>query len=240
MANDLDNDFLSYLADHADAPGSQLPPLTELSQELGISISKLREQMEVARALGFVDIRPRTGIQTRPYSIFPGLRISLRYGLASGMASFQEIKDLREHLETCFWKQAVLSLRQEEKTKLQSLVHKAWSMLRGNPIQIPHDEHRELHLTIFSRLNNGFVQGILESYWDAYEMVGLSLYTDYTYLEEVWSHHEQMVEAICAGNYDQGYKALIEHFAILASRPVGSDGIQDEVMKNRTFIKATE
>ncbi len=240
MANDLDNDFLSYLADHAGTPGSQLPPLTELSQEMGISISKLREQMEVARALGLVEIRPRTGIQTRPYSVFPGLRTSLRYGLASGMASFQEIKDLRERLETSFWKDAVLTLTQEEKSKLQSLVQKAWSMLRGNPIQIPHDEHRQLHLTIFSRLDNRFVLGILESYWDAYEMVGLSLYTDYAYLEEVWSHHERMVEAICAGDYDQGFKALIEHFAILATRPLGSRGLSDEVMKTRTLLEATE
>ena len=68
MTIDLQNDFLSYLADHAGEPGSQLPPLTELSQTLGISVSKLREQMEVARALGLVSIRPRTGIQTRQRS----------------------------------------------------------------------------------------------------------------------------------------------------------------------------
>lgn len=222
MTIDLQNDFLSYLADHAGEPGSQLPPLTELSQTLGISVSKLREQMEVARALGLVSIRPRTGIQTRPYSIFPGLRTSLRYALAAGVGSFEEIKNLREHLETGFWKEAVLALRGEDKLILKQLVKKAWMMLRGNPIQIPHAEHRALHLTIFSRLDNMFVQGILESYWDAYEIVGLNMFADYTYLEDVWRHHERMVEAIDQGEYDLGYDALVSHFAILAKRPAGT------------------
>jgi len=224
MTIDLQNDFLSYLADHAGEPGSQLPPLTELSQTLGISVSKLREQMEVARALGLVAIRPRTGIQTQPYSLFPGLRTSVRYALATRVGSFDEIKNLREHLETSFWKEAVQSLTVEDKLILQQLVKKAWMMLRGNPIQIPHAEHRALHLTIFSRLENKFVQGILECYWDAYEIVELNMFADYTYLEDVWRHHEQMVEAIDQGAYDLGCEALVNHFAILTKRPAGIHG----------------
>jgi len=222
MTVDLQNDFLSYLANHAGEPGSQLPPLTELSQTLGISVSKLREQMEVARALGLVAIRPRTGIQTQPYSLFPGLRTSVRYALAAGVGSFDEIKNLREHLEASFWKEAVQSLTGEDKLILQQLFKIAWMMLRGNPIQIPHAEHRALHLTIFSRLENKFVQGILESYWDAYEIVELNMFADYTYLQDVWHHHERMVEAIDQGDYDLGYEALVNHFAILTKRPAAS------------------
>lgn len=235
MVIDLENDFLRYLADHAGKPGSQLPPITELSAKLGISISKLREQMEVARALGLVEIRPRTGIQTRPYSVFPGLRTSLRYALAAGVATFQEIKDLRERLETSFWGDAVHSLTSEDRQKLLELNRKAWAMLRGNPVQIPHVEHRELHLTIFSKLDNKFVQGILEAYWDAYEIVGLNLYTDYSYLEDVWHQHEIMVKAIHEGDIERGYQALINHFAILATRPSGSRGLGDEVIETRTL-----
>jgi DNA-binding FadR family transcriptional regulator len=240
MTIDLENDFIRYLADHASEPGSQLPPLTELSQTLGISVSKLREQMEVARALGLVEIRPRTGIQTRPYSLFPGLRTSMRYALSTGVASFQEIKDLREHLETSFWEEAVNALTADDKQRLSQLVQKAWTMLHGNPIQIPHAEHRELHLIIFSRLENTFVQGILEAYWDAYEIIGLSMFTDYKYLEDVWSQHEQMVEAISKGDYDRGFEALVNHFSILATRPAGSRGFSDEVMETRTYLQTAE
>ncbi len=240
MPIDLENDFINYLAQYAGEPGAHLPPLTELSQTLGISISKLREQMEVARALGLVEIRPRTGIQTLPYSLFPGLRTSMRYALATGLASFQEIKDLREHLEMSFWKEAVSALHDEDLQRLTRLIERTWKMLRGNPIQIPHAEHRELHLTIFSRLNNTFVQGILEAYWDVYEIIGLNMYTDYKYLEDVWKQHEIMVEAIVAGDYERGFQALVSHFSILASRPEGSRGLGDEVMETHAYLETAE
>jgi DNA-binding FadR family transcriptional regulator len=90
--------------------------------------------------------------------------------------------------------------------------------LRGTPVQIPQVEHRELHLYIFRRLDNPFVIGILEAYWDAYEEVGLNLYADYEYLEEVWKYHEKMVEAICAGEIEIGFNAFLEHADLLYHR----------------------
>jgi DNA-binding FadR family transcriptional regulator len=68
-----------------------------------------------------------------------------------------------------------------------------------------------LHLTIYRRLNNPFVTGLLFAYWDAYETVGLNFFTDYNYLTEVWNYHQKMVEAICAHDVQAGYIALTEH-----------------------------
>ena len=56
------SEFLQYLASHEQGEQS-LPALTTLGQELGISVASLREQLEVARALGFVEVRPRIGIR---------------------------------------------------------------------------------------------------------------------------------------------------------------------------------
>jgi DNA-binding GntR family transcriptional regulator len=60
---------------------------------------------------------------------------------------------------------------------------------------------------------------MLEAYWDAYETVGLNVYSDYKYLERVWSYHQQMVEAILDEDYDAGYRALVEHIGMLHFRP---------------------
>jgi DNA-binding FadR family transcriptional regulator len=108
------------------------------------------------------------------------------------------------------------------------LVNQAQAKLMGDPIQIPHFEHRELHLTIYRRLDNPFVLGLLESYWDVYEAVGLDVYTDITYLERVWNYHQQIVEAICAGDITSGYQALIEHMELLVqrSKPVSNQKIE--------------
>ncbi|MEJ2010766.1 MAG: FCD domain-containing protein [Anaerolineales bacterium] len=219
MAIELDSEFMTYLTEHARTPGVQLPPMSELARELGISISKLREQLEVARALGFVDVRPRLGIHTLDYSIAPGLRASLQYALAVDPDAFNLIEDLREHIESCYWHNAVRRLNAGDIQHLRDLIERAWRKLRGNPIQIPHSEHRDLHLTIFSRLENPFVLGVLEAYWDAYERIGLALYADYQYLEQVWLAHEAMVEAIAASDETGSYQALVDHFDILQTRP---------------------
>ena len=60
--NKLDSTFLRYLVDSQVAPGERLPTLNQIGQELGVSVGKLREQLEIARGLGLVSVRPRVGI----------------------------------------------------------------------------------------------------------------------------------------------------------------------------------
>lgn len=219
----LSSEFLQYLAESALKNGShQLPSLSEISVQLGISVARLREQLEVAKALGLVDVRPRTGMRLQPYSFAPAIWKSLSFGLAMNPALFNAFADLRNHIEEAYWDQAVRRLGPEDRAELHSLVSQAWESLRGNPIQIPHSEHRQLHLCIFRKLDNPFVYGILEAYWQAYENVGLNLYADYDYLEQVWMYHQKMVDAICSEDYETGYQALIEHKDLLQYRPVRS------------------
>ena len=219
MVNEQDSDFMQYLAHSGLKPGEPLPSIQILAKTLGISVGKLREQLEVARTLGYIDIRPKSGMQRRKYSFYPAMNVSLRYALSTDPGYFNQIEQLREHLEACFWYEAVEQLEELDKDHLRSLLEKAWTLLNGSPITIPHDEHRDLHLTIFSRLDNVFVHGILEAYWDGYDSVGLNRYTDYVYFKTVWTYHEQMVDSILNNEYDSGYRALIEHFDILHRRP---------------------
>ncbi len=204
------SEFLQYLASHEQTEQS-LPALTALSQELGVSVASLREQLEVARALGLVEVKPRTGIRRQPYNFLPAVRQSLQYALALDKNNFIAFADLRRHIETAYWHEAVRLLTPEDHAALKDLVARAWEKLRGNPIEIPHPEHRELHLAIYSRLHNPFIIGLLQAYWDAYETVGLNFFTDYDYLTEVWTYHQKMVDSICNGKFDAGFKALSEH-----------------------------
>lgn len=225
MASEKDftglSEFMRYMADEKE-DGERLPSLTTLSQELGVSVASLREQLEVARALGLVEVRPRTGIRRLAYTFKPAVLKSLSYAAAIQPELFQAYSDLRNHIETAYWYQGVQSLTEEDHERLRSLVDQALTKLSGTPIQIPHTEHRELHLSIYRRLNNPFVTGILEAYWETYEAVGLNVYADISYLQTVWAYHRRMVEAICNGNASEGYRALVEHTGLLfqRSRPV--------------------
>jgi DNA-binding FadR family transcriptional regulator len=210
------SDFLRYLAAHAEIENGTFPSLTDLSAEMGVSVASLREQLEVARALGLVEVKPRVGIRRLPYSFLPAVRQSLGYAIAVDENFFQLYADLRIHTEAAYWHEAVKLLTADDLERLQTIISKAWTKLKGTPIQIPHDEHKRLHLIIYGRLDNPFVSGILEAYWEAYEAIGLNVFTDYNYLNEVWKFHEKMVDAVRLKEYDEGYRVLIEHTDMLS------------------------
>ena len=216
----LNYEFLQYLVNRTNETNGieQLPSLNKMSQELGVSVAYLREQLEVAKALGLVEARPRTGIRRLPFSFLPAVKQSASYAIAMQPDYFWKFSDLRIHIEAAYWNEAVKKLTSEDHQVLKNLVDQAWKKLRGNPIEIPHVEHRQLHLRIYSRLDNLFVQGLLEAYWDLYEAVGMNLYTEYDYLEQVWKYHQHMVEAICTNQVDLGFKALVEHKDLIHHR----------------------
>lgn len=212
------SEFMQFLA-FENNDGNRLPSLAALSRKLGISVATLREQMEVARALGLVEVRPKTGIRRQPYSFTPAVRRSLSYAVAIDIDYyFRAYSDLRNHIERSYFKQAVSLLVEEDHEQLSQLIVRAFEKLDGHPIQIPHDEHRELHILIYRRLNNPFVTGLLEAYWEAYEAVGLAVYTDLDYLKNVWNYHRRIVEAIWSGDVDEGYRALVDHTDLLQRR----------------------
>src|SRR5512143_3159200 len=213
------SEFMRYLAAHPEAEDG-LPSLLQLSRELGISVAGLREQLEVARALGLVEVRPRTGTRRRPFSFAPAVNRTLGYALALDHSHFSKFAELRNHIETSYWDEAVSKLSDDDKHQLRQLVVRAEEKLRGNPVQVPHEEHRKLHRLIYKRLDNPFVTGILEAYWDSYEAVGLNMYAgSIDYLHEVWRYHAQMVECICSGDFAAGREALKKHIDLLAHRP---------------------
>ena len=217
----LSSDFLNYLVSYSNGEAeneSRLPPLSELSKEIGLSVSCLREQLEVAKAIGLVEVRPRTGIRRLPYTFLPAVRQSLSYAIALDWQYFLRFADLRNHIEAAYWDEAVRGLQIEDYQFLRDLMDQAWTKLQGHPIQIPHLEHRKLHICIYHRLNNPFVLGLLEAYWEAYEAVGLNLYTDLEYLKQVWSYHQRMVETIITGEYEAGFQALVSHKDLLYHR----------------------
>lgn len=218
---EIDSEFLRHLLKCK--PGDRLPSLTDLSQATDISVGKLREQMEVARSLGLVEASPRRGITRTNYSFLPAVRLSLLVALAIDKQYFDAFSGLRMHLEVAYWEEAVNFLTEEDTEYLRALVRSAGDKLSQLRVQIPYQEHRELHLTIFRRLHNPFVLGLLEAYWEGYEAVELNTYADLAYLKQVWRYHEQIVDAICRHDYAQGKQLLIEHMGLLSGRGISME-----------------
>lgn len=231
---DLGSDLLNYILAHEFGPGDRLPTISELQTDdhLGVSASKVREQLEVARALGLVEVRSKTGMRLKDYDFAPAVRLSVLFALARDPHAFEQFSILRNHIETAFWHEACALLTDADKQVMRECVRVAREKLNGSWVRIPHEEHRRFHLTVFKRLQNPFVTGLLEVYWDAYDAVHLSSYNDYDYLQTVWNYHERILEAICRNDFDAARQLFIEHTHLLQDQPrmktmKGADTDQD-------------
>jgi DNA-binding FadR family transcriptional regulator len=210
--------FLQYLATISDKDEDRIPPLSELSKILGISVATLREQLEIARIMGFVEVKPKAGIRKTAYSFKPAIMTSLTYALASESAEFAQYANLRKHIEAAYFIEAAKSLTPDDKDELETIVARAEEKLKRTPVVLPTGEHRDFHLKIYKRLSNTFVIGLLESYWDLYKAVGYEIYPDLNYVVSIWQHHRKMVELIKARNYEQAYQSLLEHMELITLR----------------------
>jgi len=212
------SELLKYLASIPEGGDQRIPPLSELSLQLGISVASLREQLEAARLLGIVDIKPKAGIHKTVYSLKPALSASLTYAVESNSSLFSHLSNLRKHLESAYFIEAVQLLSTSDIDSLVKLVKQAQEKIRSIPPQLPNAEHRELHLGIYKRLNNPFVLSIMEVYWDLYRYTGLEIYPEMNYIDRVWQYHQRIVEAIRQGNAPLGLQILIEHLDLISQR----------------------
>jgi DNA-binding FadR family transcriptional regulator len=239
----LESEFLNYIVDHHLHSGDQLPALTELSQELDINVGKLREQLEVARSLGLVEVRPRTGIRIKDYDFLPAIRLSLLFALAMDKVHIEAFTELRNHIEVAFWHEAAELLTDDDLEQLRQLVETAKTKLSHSTfIQIPHTEHKQFHLKIFSHLDNPFVIGLLQAYWEAYEAVELNTYADLSYWQEAWLYHEKILDCLCEGDFESARVAFIEHTQLLRHRqePEKSEPsqLQQKTMQSRIVVRS--
>jgi GntR family transcriptional repressor for pyruvate dehydrogenase complex len=197
---------------------SKLPSISTLAKELGVSHGKLREDLIAAQAYGMVDMRPGDGTYIRPFDFYSAIRPAVIYAIACDKHNFDKFYRLRAQLEVAFWEEATRKLQEGDFAKLHRIIQRAEDRLNGEPIEIPHREHRVFHMLIFSRLNNPFVVGLLKAYWDGYETVELHRYFDLSYYEGMWAYHKEIVELLQAGEYQQSQQVLVKHFAILETR----------------------
>lgn len=225
LSKRLDSDLLNYIVEQDLKPGDQLPALSDLSQILKINIGKLREQLEVARTLGLVEVRPRTGIRLKQYDFLPAIRLSVLFALALQRDQFMAFTELRNHIEAAFWHEACESLTEADIAALKELVSRAFAKLnRGEFIEIPHVEHRKFHMGIFAHVDNPFVKGLLEAYWEAYEAVELNTYSELEYWQEAWNYHQKIIDHIARREFDDALAAFIAHTRLFRHRKPSPNG----------------
>lgn len=212
------SEFLTYLAALPVESDQRIPPLNILSKQLGISVATLREQLEEARSMGVVEVKPKAGIRKLPYDFAAALKPGLAYAMHGGCISYQQFADLRKHLETVYFVEAAQTLDNRAIDHLENLVESTLMTIKETPGKVPFKAHREFHTLIYKELNNQYLNGILDAFWEVYHLSGLEVYPDFTYIERVWQYHARIVEQIRNRNYSAGLSLLIEHMDLVNQR----------------------
>lgn len=210
--------LLNYLAAIPIDSDPRIPALSDLSKELGLSVATLREQLESARMLGIVEIKPKAGIRKLPYDFSRAIKPGLQYAMTSGSISFHEFADLRKHLEAAYFIEAVQLLTASDISKLEGLIGAAQVKMASSPGQLPTVEHREFHTCIYRKLQNPYLNGMLEAFWDVYHSSGLEVYPDSAYVERIWQYHDRIIQEVKAKKYAQGLSLLLEHMEMVTQR----------------------
>lgn len=212
------SEFLTYLASISDVKEQRIPPLNQLSKQLGISIATLREQLEVARSLGIVEVKPKIGIRKLPFDFSASLKPGFTYAIQNGCLSYSKLADLRKHLETAYFVEAAQTLDLLTLDRLDYLVKTSIQTIKLNPGRVPVQEHREFHTLIYKHLQNQYLDGILDSFWEVYHLSGLEVYPDFTYTEKVWQYHARIVDQLRKRDFSSGLSLLVEHMDLLNQR----------------------
>jgi DNA-binding FadR family transcriptional regulator len=233
----IDNEILRFIVEKGYQPGDPLPTIQEVSAELGVSVAKTRESLEIARTLGILEIKPGRGTRVLDYDFGPAVTLSALYAIGQDSANFAHLRETRNALEIQFWPDALRTLTAEDIATLRTLIEVAERQLDRPPTQVPFTEHRDYHMTFFSRLDNPFVHGVLHAFWEAYEAFGLHLYRDLSYHRTVWSYHRRIVDAIEAGSIDGSRRLLIEHMNLLGKRADENGGKPVEAEPSGSFFE---
>jgi DNA-binding FadR family transcriptional regulator len=210
--------FLDYLISFHKQNKGSIPSIQSISADLGFSTATLREQMELAKNMGFISAQPRKGVELLPYKFTPAASKSLYYAVNLDYSFFFQYSEVRSHLEKAFFLESVNLLSQEDLCAIQKLVDAAFEKLNGDPVRIPHEEHRDYHLAFYSKQENIFLTGLLEAYWDVYEQMGLNLYADLNYLKNIWEYHKKILDLSLEGRFKDAYHLLGKHMEFIYER----------------------
>ena len=216
--SDKQRAFLDYLIGYHKQDKGDIPSIQAISEDLGFSTATLREQMELAKNLGFISAQPRKGVKLLPYKFTPAASKSLYYAVNLDYSFFFQYSEVRSHLEKAYFLESVSLLTHDDLVAIQKLVHTAFEKLNGDPVRIPHEEHRDYHQAFYARQQNIFLSGLLEAYWDVYELMGLNLYADLNYLKNVWEYHKKILDLCLEGQFQEAYQLLGKHMEFIYER----------------------
>jgi DNA-binding FadR family transcriptional regulator len=205
----VEQQLREFIVNNKLVPGHKIPSENELSSELGVSRTAIREGLKSLEAVGVINARHGKG---RFVSKFDSGAIAdnLAMSLTLDRPSLQEVLEIRKALETRFLSQAAALLKEEDFEALDRLVLRMRFKVKEPTTFLQED--MDFHRILFSKLNNRVLLNILEIFWKLFAQVEEGTEHTVDQLTEAVNQHKAIVAALRKERVSRAEHLLEIHF----------------------------
>lgn len=194
--------ILSQIQNGQLKPGERLPSVVELSGQLGVGRSTLREALSALKATGWIEVKHGGG--TFVSKVLPSEQ-------ESALDPFQQSDNIRELLEVRIWLESGSSAAAAERRsdedlqRLKSILQRMEQAIASNDHQLSELADVEFHLAIASASHNELLHNLMISLSSKLsETIGatrqLRFFGDASSANLLHKEHQSIYEAIVLGN----------------------------------------
>jgi DNA-binding FadR family transcriptional regulator len=204
-----------YIVEHDLEGGDALPPETQLTRDLGVSRSSVREAVKALESLGILETRPGKGLYVRPFSLDPILD-NLAYSLLFDRDSIVELLDVREQLEVGLLPRIAGRLTPAQLELLHGLVRRQREKAERG--ESPLEEDRFFHRTLMEAAGNRLALKLLDVFWVVLLRTRDRRLAVDDAPQRSWRNHEQILAALERGDAAGAQRAMAAHFTDIEDR----------------------
>ena len=205
----VEHQLRDFILNNKLVPGHKLPSESELSNDLGVSRTAIREGLKSLEAVGMINAHHGKGRFVGKFDS-GAIADSLAISLTIDRPSLQDILEIRKALETGFLSQAASLLQEVDFAALERLVRRMNLKVKESTTFLQED--MEFHRVLFSRLNNRVLLNILEMFWKLFGQVEEGTEHTLDQLTEAVDQHRVIVAALRKGNVSRAKDLLEVHF----------------------------
>ncbi|KAA0021788.1 FadR family transcriptional regulator [Antrihabitans cavernicola] len=202
------------------APGSPLPTEKELSEQLSVSRSGIREAMKTLSALDIVEVRHGYGTYVGQMGLTAMVQSLAFRGMLNAGSDHHVLADLidvRQLIETSLAETIIDSLSPQAALTMRRLTTTMEEKAdRGEDFRA---EDRQFHLILMQTTGNALAVELTGAFWDVHAVASHSLGPN-TDLHETARAHIAILDAIERGDAEQFRTAIRDHYVPVRARMV--------------------
>lgn len=176
-------------------PGDKIPCESELTKQLGISRTPLREAMKTLSALGIVDVRRGDGTYITA-KINPNILDAAILNLMCDMSANEPLLETRRILDEAVLREAADKCGEDSLRRLDDINERLKAAFDCGNLREAARLDVQFHREMLACLNNPFLQKLVLGVYAVFERSIVSTVLQYPAESDAYKHHARMLDCI--------------------------------------------